>query len=60
MSVLWEAVGGATEDGFINSGYTENYLRVRYITPDVLTDQITRTQLVGYDSAQALLLGESL
>src|SRR5512142_1115339 len=48
--ILWEAVGGATEAGFINSGYTSNYLRVRCIVPDVLTNRIIPVRLTGYDA----------
>ena len=29
QEVLWEQVSGATPDGFIVSGYTDNYMRVR-------------------------------
>lgn len=58
MPVLWEAVGGATEAGFVNSGYTDNYLRVRTIVPEVLTNRITETALIGYDSNRSQLQGE--
>jgi threonylcarbamoyladenosine tRNA methylthiotransferase MtaB len=57
MPVLWEAVGGATQDGFINSGYTDNYLRVRSIVPDVLTNQISEASLVSYDAEAGLMHG---
>jgi threonylcarbamoyladenosine tRNA methylthiotransferase MtaB len=58
MPVLWEAVGGATEEGFVNSGYTDNYLRVRTILPDVLTNRITETALISYDSGRSQMQGE--
>lgn len=58
MPVLWEAVGGATEQGFINSGYTDNYLRVRSIVPDVLTNHITETRLISYDSTRTQHQGD--
>jgi threonylcarbamoyladenosine tRNA methylthiotransferase MtaB len=58
LPVLWEAVGGATEAGFINSGYTDNYLRVRCITPEVLTNQISEAQLIRYDTEAALMHGD--
>ncbi len=58
MPVLWEAVGGATEAGFINSGYTGNYIRVGCVVPEVLTNQITETRLISYDADKALMRGE--
>lgn len=39
--VLWESARGATSDGFLWSGYTENYLRVSTISPETLVNQIT-------------------
>jgi threonylcarbamoyladenosine tRNA methylthiotransferase MtaB len=58
MPILWEAVGGATDHGFINSGYTDNYLRVRCVVPEVLTNQISMARLVNYDAQSALMHGE--
>src|SRR5258708_4860785 len=58
LSVLWEAVTGATETGYINSGYTDNYLRVRSIAPDVLTNRIESIRLAAYDAAQDVMVGE--
>jgi threonylcarbamoyladenosine tRNA methylthiotransferase MtaB len=49
-SVLWEQVGGATPDGFINVGYTEQYLRTRAVHPRVLTHHITSARLDSYDA----------
>ena len=40
MPVLWEAVSGATDAGYVNGGYTGNYIRVQCIVPQVLTNQI--------------------
>jgi threonylcarbamoyladenosine tRNA methylthiotransferase MtaB len=57
MPVLWEAVGGATGEGFINGGYTSNYLRVRCIVPDVLTNRIGGARLTGYDADNAVMHG---
>lgn len=51
--VLWENVGGATADGFINVGYTDNYLRVGCIHPHPLTGFITPAVMGDYDSARA-------
>jgi threonylcarbamoyladenosine tRNA methylthiotransferase MtaB len=48
--VLWEHIAGATEDGFINVGYTDNYIRVRTIHPRALTNSITPVELLAYDS----------
>ena len=47
-SVLWEQVTGATEDGFINVGYTDNYVRVQAIHLRPLTNQITLATLHEY------------
>lgn len=47
LPVLWEHVSGATPQGFINVGYTHNYLRVQAIHPRVLTNLITPTNLEG-------------
>gem|GEM_PF-1937748 len=41
-------ISGATEDGFINVGYTDHYVRVRCIHPRILTDHITRVRLGEY------------
>ncbi len=46
--VLWEQVIGATPAGFINSGYTDNYLRARAIHPRDLSNIITRVALQSY------------
>ncbi len=45
LSVLWEHISGAAEDGFINVGYTDNYVRVHCTHPRVLTDHITSAHL---------------
>ncbi len=52
--VLWEHVSGATEDGFINLGYTDNYVRVRCVHPRVLTNHITPARLT-LDAAGVML-----
>jgi threonylcarbamoyladenosine tRNA methylthiotransferase MtaB len=49
VPVLWEQVTGATEDGFVNVGYTDNYIRVKAIHPRVLTNYITPARLAFYD-----------
>ncbi|HVO42625.1 MAG TPA: tRNA (N(6)-L-threonylcarbamoyladenosine(37)-C(2))-methylthiotransferase MtaB [Aggregatilineales bacterium] len=60
MDVLWEAVSGATEVGFVNSGYTDNYIRVRHITPRVLTNTITPARLLRYDADRGQMEGTLL
>jgi threonylcarbamoyladenosine tRNA methylthiotransferase MtaB len=49
-TILWEAVSGATEAGYLNNGYTGNFIRVRSIAPHILTDQITAAHLVAWDA----------
>lgn len=49
LSVLWEQVMGSTEDGFMNVGYTDNYIRVGAVHPRVLTNHITPVQMGAYD-----------
>lgn len=51
--VLWEHVAGATQDGFVNVGYTDNYVRVGCIHPRPLTGMITSAVLGEYDSGRA-------
>lgn len=41
LPVLWENISGATERGFINAGYTHNYIRVQTVHPRVLSNLIT-------------------
>ncbi|MCS6871652.1 MAG: tRNA (N(6)-L-threonylcarbamoyladenosine(37)-C(2))-methylthiotransferase MtaB [Anaerolineae bacterium] len=53
-AVLWEAVSGATQHGFINNGYTDNFLRVRCIVPHVLSNLLTDVQLVGFADDETL------
>ncbi|MBZ0301896.1 MAG: tRNA (N(6)-L-threonylcarbamoyladenosine(37)-C(2))-methylthiotransferase MtaB [Anaerolineae bacterium] len=48
LDVLWEQVTGATEDGFVNVGYTDNYIRVRAIHPRVLSNHIIPARLDGF------------
>ncbi len=46
--VLWEQVIGASPDGYIISGYSDNYVRVRTVHPRDLTNVIAKTQLGAY------------
>jgi threonylcarbamoyladenosine tRNA methylthiotransferase MtaB len=56
LPVLWEHVAGATEDGFINVGYTDNYIRVRAIHPRALTDHTTPARMERYEAGQMHVL----
>lgn len=47
--VLWEQIAGVTQEGFMNVGYTDHYIRVRCIHPRVLTNQIFPAMLLQYD-----------
>lgn len=51
--VLWEAISGATPDGFINNGYTDNFLRVTCTRPVALTNHITPTRLVAHEAGES-------
>lgn len=53
--VLWEAISGSTEQGFINNGYTDHFIRVQSIVPRVLTDTITPATLVRWDAAARVM-----
>ncbi len=48
LDVLWEQVAGSTEDGFMNVGYTDNYVRVRAVHPRVLSNLITPARAEAY------------
>ena len=48
LPVLWEQVAGATEDGFINVGYTDNYIKVRGIHRRSLINHITPATMMDY------------
>lgn len=48
-AVLWEQIDGATPEGFLHTGYTENYMRVRATHPGNLTNHITATELGAYN-----------
>lgn len=50
MPVLWEQVAGSCEGGFINVGYTPNYVRVGCVHPSVLTNLITPARLERFDT----------
>lgn len=48
LSVLWEHVGGATPDGFMNVGYTDTYIRAGCVHPRALTNHITSARMDVY------------
>jgi threonylcarbamoyladenosine tRNA methylthiotransferase MtaB len=58
LNVLWENIVGATEAGFVNVGYTDNYIRVRSVSQHILTDHLTPVRLGCFENghADALLL----
>ena len=47
IDVLWEHVSGSSQDGYVNSGLTDNYIRVETTHPEVLTNQVTRVRAVS-------------
>jgi threonylcarbamoyladenosine tRNA methylthiotransferase MtaB len=55
LPVLWEHISAATADGFMNVGYTDNYIRVACIHPRVLTDTLTLAVLERYDQQQMIV-----
>ena len=48
QAVLWEQISGASPQGYIHSGYSDNYMRVRTIHPQNLSNLITAAQLGDY------------
>jgi len=50
--VLWEQVKGATPDGYVLSGYSDNYMRVRTVDRRDLTNVITKTKLGAYTDGE--------
>lgn len=49
-AVLWEQIAGATDQGFINVGYTGTYQRVTCVHPRPLTNLITPSRIERYDA----------
>lgn len=45
LPVLWEQVTGSSEAGFLQAGYTHNYIRVQCVHPRILTNMITPAML---------------
>ena len=48
QTVLWEQISGASPQGFLHSGYTDNYMRARATHPRDLCNVITRIKLGDY------------
>lgn len=57
LPVLWEAISGATAAGFINNGYTDNFLRVRLISPQALTNRITSVARLRFADEHGIMTG---
>jgi threonylcarbamoyladenosine tRNA methylthiotransferase MtaB len=53
LPVLWEHVTGSTEAGFVQGGYTPNYVRVQTVHPRVLSNSITSAILSHVKDAVA-------
>ena len=45
QNVLWEQITAATPEGFVHSGYTDNYMRVKAVHPRNLSNRICATDL---------------
>jgi tRNA A37 methylthiotransferase MiaB len=57
LPVLWEQVAGATEEGFLNVGYTPNYLRVALTHPSALSHTVRWVRLDGQDTQSGQVRG---
>jgi threonylcarbamoyladenosine tRNA methylthiotransferase MtaB len=53
LPVLWEHVTGSTEAGFVQGGYTPNYIRVQTVHPRILSNTITPAILGEVNDAVA-------
>lgn len=53
LPVLWEHVTGSSEAGFVQGGYTPNYIRVQTVHPRVLSNSITPALLSEIKDAVA-------
>lgn len=49
LQVAWEQIAGVTDEGFVNVGYTDNYIRVRCIHPRALTHLLLPARLETFD-----------
>lgn len=55
LDVLWESVSGATRAGFTQSGWSDNYLRVRATATENMWNRISSVTITGLD--EDLLIG---
>ncbi len=49
VTILWKAVSGASAEGYLNTGYTETFLRARWVGKSVLTNTITPAVITAYE-----------
>jgi threonylcarbamoyladenosine tRNA methylthiotransferase MtaB len=57
LPVLWEQVAGASESGFLNVGYTPNYVRVGCVHPRALTNLVIPARLESFDAQKRQMQG---
>ena len=57
LPVLWEQVAGSTERGFLNAGYTPNYLRVSLVHPVSLSHTVRMVRLGELDPQSGHMQG---
>lgn len=55
LPVLWESVSAATTDGYVNVGYTDNYIRVRGVHQRVLSNHITAAHMETFDAENRMM-----
>lgn len=48
QNVLWEQISAARPEGFVHSGYTDNYMRVSAVCPQDLTNRVCPTYLADF------------
>jgi threonylcarbamoyladenosine tRNA methylthiotransferase MtaB len=58
--VLWEQIAGSSPEGFINIGYTDNYIRVSAVHPRPLTNLTTLARLMDFDNQRRWMRVEPL
>jgi threonylcarbamoyladenosine tRNA methylthiotransferase MtaB len=60
LEVAWEQIAGVTDGGFINVGYTDNYIRMRCVHPRVLTHLLLPARLETFDPIGRQMIGALL
>ena len=60
LPVLWEQVVGASEQGYTQLGYTENYIPVRGNHPRDLTNEITMARVLSHDAMAGRAIAQPL